>query len=113
MLKRREDAAHSAFVRLYEWEQRPSGEDGVIAHHRPFFLREVCVIVQDIQGNVELPHVVIERAQAELGQLMPSQAETLSKSDREHADVDHVVERVVVVLLDGSHAREENPLPSS
>ena len=59
MLECGEDAVHRCSIALDQRKESSRGEHRVIPHYRPLFFREIGVFVQNVEGNVELSHVVI------------------------------------------------------
>ena len=63
MLERGENPVHRAPVHLDEGEQRARGEHRMVSHYRPLFFAQPGMVVEHVQGDVELSHVVVEGTQ--------------------------------------------------
>ncbi len=82
-------------------QHEPGPLHGVLLHDSPLLLGQGADVLQDLPGHAHLPHVVEERADAQLHDLVPGKPDGLPEGQREETDVHHVVVGVLVVRLHG------------
>ena len=95
-------------VRVPARDEYESGTiHGMTSDQPPLLLIERAVVLEDLRRDLDLADVVQQAADPQDDRLVSRQADRMGESEREDADVDHVMVRVLVVRL---HGREEERL---
>ena len=103
-----EDGSDGRMVRVPARDEDESGAiHGMTSDQPPLLLIERAVVLEDLRRDLDLADVVQQAADPQGDRLVSRQADRMGEGEREDADVDHVMVRVLVVRL---HGREEERL---